>query len=233
MNNAPTSASVPQSSALSSQPPPPSLAAIILAAGSSSRLGQPKQLLEYKGRPLLARAAEAALAAGASPVVVVLGAHAEKIRPALATLPVVITENSIWSEGMASSLRTGLTALTPSSPALNSQLLTPNSSAPPPPDAVLIALCDQPRFSAASIAQLFTAFRSTPGTTIAATRHADGAGVPAIFARTHFPALLALRGAEGARRIILANAATTAAVDLPELAFDIDTPADWQRLNSP
>jgi len=90
---------------------PPRFGAVILAAGGSSRMGRPKPLLEIGGRPLVACAAEAALAAAVWPVVVVLGAHAEKIRPALARLPVLPIENPAWSEGMASSLRAGLAAL--------------------------------------------------------------------------------------------------------------------------
>lgn len=214
----PTPRFAPVPLAPSTSAPPLKLGAIILAAGASSRLGQPKQLLPYEGRPLVTRAAEAALAAEASPVVVVLGAHAEKIRPALAPLPVVIAENPAWSEGMASSIRCGLTTLEA-------------SVAPTPPDVVLIALCDQPHFSANAIARLHSALAT--GVTIAATRHADGTGgVPAIFTSTHFPSLHALQGTEGARRIIATHPASTALVDLPELAFDIDTPADWQRLNS-
>ncbi|MEI6051730.1 MAG: NTP transferase domain-containing protein, partial [Opitutaceae bacterium] len=85
--------------------------AIILAAGASSRLGSPKQLLLLDGQPLVTRAAQAALTAGAWPVVVVLGAHAEKIRPALARLPVIVVENAAWPEGMAASIRTGITTL--------------------------------------------------------------------------------------------------------------------------
>ena len=49
--------------------------AIILAAGASRRLGQPKQLLKYRGETLLERALRAAKEAGASPVLVLLGAH--------------------------------------------------------------------------------------------------------------------------------------------------------------
>jgi molybdenum cofactor cytidylyltransferase len=191
------------------------IGAILLAAGTSSRLGEPKQLLLYNDRPLIARAAEAILAAGLSSVVVVLGAHAEKIRPAIASLPMIIEENSTWAEGMGSSIRTGITALESNAPVL---------------DAVLIALCDQPHFSEISINTLRTAL--TGPITIAATRHGEGAGVPAIFRREHFPALRALTGAEGARGIISAHLANVARVDLPELAIDIDTPADWSRLKS-
>ena len=51
---------------------PMSVAAIILAGGASRRLGQPKQLLEYRGETLLERAIHLANAAGAAPVLVVL-----------------------------------------------------------------------------------------------------------------------------------------------------------------
>ena len=80
---------------------------VILAAGASTRMGEPKQLLVFDGRPLLVRAVDAALASAAWPVVVVLGAHAEKIRPLLARHPVLISENPAWAEGMASSVRAG------------------------------------------------------------------------------------------------------------------------------
>src|SRR6185436_639591 len=53
------------------------VAAVVLAAGNSTRLGRPKQLVVYQGLPLVARAARAALATGADPVVLVLGANAE------------------------------------------------------------------------------------------------------------------------------------------------------------
>jgi molybdenum cofactor cytidylyltransferase len=193
--------------------PEGTLGAIILAAGGSSRLGQPKQLVPYQGRPLLVKTVDAVLAARAAPVVVVLGAQAEKIRPVLNGLPVVIVENPSWANGMSSSLRAGLAALEATAPDIG---------------AVLIALCDQPYFSENSVARLRAAHSSEK--TIAATRHGENAGVPAIFSRRHFAELHALTGAEGARTIIAAHIAKTACVELPELALDIDTPADLERL---
>ena len=103
--------------------------AVILAAGETARMGTPKQLLPVDGQPLLVRAIEAALASAAWPVVVVLGAHEEKIRPWLARLPVLVAENPAWTEGMASSIRVGVTTLQQFSRVL---------------DAALVALCDQP-----------------------------------------------------------------------------------------
>ena len=56
---------------------------IILAAGSSSRLGSPKQLLEYKQHTFLKNSIEMALASLAQRIIVVLGANADAVRPSL------------------------------------------------------------------------------------------------------------------------------------------------------
>lgn len=174
-------------------------------------MGQPKQLLALAGQPLLVRAVEAALASPAWPVVVVLGAHAEKIRPLLARHPVLIAENPAWSEGMASSLRAGIATLREFSRSL---------------DAALLALCDQPAFSADVIARLVAAQRGT-ARSIAAARYAGSLGSPALFLREHFPALAALTGEEGARTLLGAMPGRVAPVDLPDLALDVDTPGDF------
>jgi molybdenum cofactor cytidylyltransferase len=189
--------------------------AVILAAGASTRMGTPKQLLELEAKPLVVRAVEAALASPAWPVVVVLGAHEEQIRPALARLPVLIAENAAWSEGMASSIRTGVMTLGQFSRAI---------------DAVVIALCDQPAFSAAVIAQLVAAQRTTGRSIVAAHYHGRN-GAPALFMREHFPALTALTGEEGARALLNGDPSQIATVDLPALALDFDTPGDFAGQN--
>ena len=190
--------------------------AVILAAGASTRMGVPKQLLEVEGKPLLLRAVEAALASPLWPVVVVLGANAEQIRPALARLPVLVTENAAWSEGMAASLRAGVTTLQQFSRHL---------------DAALIALCDQPAFSAATIAQLIASQNAT-GRSIAAAHYAGRNGAPALFLREHFSTLTGLTGEEGARALLNDDPDRVTSVDLPALALDLDTPADLAAFRS-
>jgi molybdenum cofactor cytidylyltransferase len=190
--------------------------AVILAAGASSRMGTPKQLLLVDGKPLLIRAVDAVLATEAWPVVVVLGANAEQIRPTLARLPVLIAENAAWAEGMASSIRTGVGTLQQFSRAL---------------DAALIALCDQPAFSAKTVSQLVDSFR-TAKVGIVAARYGARQGAPALFSRAHFATLAALTGEEGARALLNGDSSQVAAVDLPELALDIDTPADFAALTA-
>jgi molybdenum cofactor cytidylyltransferase len=173
-------------------------------------MGTPKQLLTIEGKPLILRAVEAALAAPVWPVVVVLGANAEQIRPVLARLPVLLTENPAWSEGMAASLRAGVTTLQQFSRRL---------------DAALIALCDQPAFSAETIVQLIAAQRAT-GRSIVAAHYAGRNGAPALFLREHFSTLAALTGEEGARALLNDDPARVTPVELPALALDLDTPAD-------
>ena len=191
--------------------------AVILAAGPSTRMGTPKQLLDFGGKPLLVRAIEAALASPAWPVVVVLGAHAERIRPTLAKLPILVTENPEWAEGMAASIRAGVTTLRQFSRSL---------------DAALIALCDQPAFSADTIAQLVAAQQAT-GRSIVAARYSGRQGAPALFLREHFPTLVALTGEEGARALLNGSTGQVAAVDLPALALDLDTPSDYAAAQNP
>lgn len=184
---------------------------VILAAGASTRMGTPKQLLELEGKTLLTRTIEAALASNAWPVVVVLGANAEKIRATIPRLPVLVAENPAWSEGMAASIRTGVTTLQQFSRSL---------------DAGIFALCDQPAFSADTIAQLVAAQRAT-GCGIVASHYAGRNGAPALFLREHFATLAGLTGEDGARAMLNGAAAQVAVVDLPALATDLDTPEDF------
>jgi molybdenum cofactor cytidylyltransferase len=192
---------------------PFSFGCILLAAGASVRMGRPKQLLSIDGRPLIARAAEAALASPAWPVVVVLGAHAEKIRPALARWPLLVVQNFRWQEGLASSIRAGLETIENFSRGI---------------DAALISPIDQPAFSADVIARLVTALHAG-GKTMASARYADRLGSPALFRRAHFDSLRGLRGDEGARSILAALSGDVAAVEFPGLSLDLDTPEDFEK----
>lgn len=186
---------------------------VVLAAGASTRMGEPKQLLMLGGQPLIVRAVEAALASPAWPVVVVLGAHAQQVKALLAKHPVLIAENPAWTEGMASSLRTGIAVLQQFSRSL---------------DGAIVALCDQPAFSADVITRLIETQRITSRSIVAA--HYSGRnGAPALFLRQHFAALAALTGEEGARLLLNRAADEVASVDLPALAVDLDTPEDYAR----
>ena len=194
--------------------------AVVLAAGASTRMGESKQLLRLDGRTLLRRTVDTLLASPAWPVVVVLGAHIESIRPEVARLPVLIVENREWAEGLASSIRTGVSVLEAFSLSI---------------EAALLVLCDQPNLSTDAITRLIETHHRTGKSIVAACyacpergRGAGHPGPPALFARSHFHELMELRGAGGARPLLTRHAGLLATVDLPELAADLDTPADYR-----
>lgn len=193
-----------------------STGAMVLAAGASSRMGSPKQALEIDGVPLLVRTVETLLTAPVWPVVVVLGANADRLRPLLARYPVLIADNAAWPEGMASSVRTGITTLRQFSRDLTGAVIT---------------VCDQPALGPRHLTALLAAAADSDRT-MAAARYRDRLGVPAYFGRDHFSALQALTGEEGARTLLNRDPARVAAVDLPELALDLDTPADYAALRA-
>ncbi|HYL54573.1 MAG TPA: NTP transferase domain-containing protein, partial [Gemmatimonadales bacterium] len=89
------------------------VAGVILAAGASRRMGQNKLLLELEGESLIRRAVRHALAAGLSPVVVVIGHEPDRIRTALRDLPVEFAVNPDFTGPTSGSLHQGLNALGP------------------------------------------------------------------------------------------------------------------------
>ncbi len=186
-----------------------SVAAVVLAAGGSRRLGQPKQLVLWKGEALVRRAARLALEAGCRPVRVVLGAEAEACRQALAGLDVEPILNPAWGEGMASSLRAGIRQL------------------PEEAEAILLLACDQPHLEVSHLAGLLAVQAAGPEATVASA-YGGVRGVPALFPRRRLPELAALEGDRGARALLAGPEVRE--VPFPGGAFDLDAPEDLERL---
>jgi molybdenum cofactor cytidylyltransferase len=191
----------------------PTIGLILLAAGSSTRMGRPKQLLSYRGTTLLRHAALTALETGFGPVVVVLGAEADRCRAEIADLPVHSVVNDSWQEGMGTSIRTGI-----------AQLISLASNL----EAILIVLHDQPMINAAKLRELAAA--RVPGHCAVAAAYGGTLGAPALFARELFDELAALDGNQGARRILDVHRDRVSRMEMPEALEDIDTPADYERL---
>lgn len=179
-------------------------------------MGYPKQLVMHEGEPLVRRAAIAAVDAGAAPVIVVLGADAEKISPALAGLPSITTVfNRDWQTGLASSLAAGLRALVESASTT---------------DGILVMLADQPLVDAPALERLLAAFDAEHR--IVASEYDQTMGVPVVFGREHVAELMGLAGDSGAGRWLRARAGSVTRVPLQGAAVDIDTPQDVDRLDT-
>jgi CTP:molybdopterin cytidylyltransferase MocA len=146
-------------------------------------------------------------------VVVVLGANAAAIAPALVGLTsVAIVINPDWARGLASSLSVGLSAF-----------LADDSC-----KAVLVTLADQPLVDAAALRRLIAPFNDRHR--IVASAYDDAIGVPALFAREHLDDLKRLTGDRGAGSWLRARQNEVTRVPLYSAAFDIDRPSDVARL---
>ncbi len=190
------------------------IGAIILAAGNSSRLGRPKQLLEFQGVPLVRRTAIAAQSAGLHPVVIVTGSIHDEIASAIHNLHIETIRNRGWPTGIGSSIRVGLAHLLEHSPALH---------------AVAILVCDQPWVTPEFLGKLSSAFLRSAKLACASS-YSGTIGIPAIFGRDLFPELLTLPDAQGAKHLLQTGRAVVELVPFPHGEIDIDTPADWERL---
>jgi molybdenum cofactor cytidylyltransferase len=180
---------------------------VILAAGASSRLGRPKQLVQFQGRSLLRRAAETACASSAGEVLAVLGYDASEMRRDLEGLRLRVLENPLWREGIGSTIRHAINSL------------------PPASDGALLMVCDQPRLTAAHLDALIEAFSRTPDRPVASA-YGGSSGVPALFPRTLFGELLLLKGDRGAKRVLLAHKEELIDLPWPDGTFDVDSPPD-------
>ena len=192
------------------------VAAVVLAAGAATRMGRAKQLLPYQGRTLVEHAVQQAIEAGFDPVIVVVGAEASAVRRVLAAHRVEIVENGRWSSGMGSSVAAGVRFLQQSGA----------DSA-----AVAILLTDQPRVASEHLRAMKTLLETGEAPVVAA-EYNGVAGVPAFFKRSLFGRLAALQAEAGARQILRDSDLKVVRFPLPEAAVDIDTPEDFERLQT-
>jgi len=185
------------------------IAAIVLAAGRSTRMGGPNKLLaDVGGRPLVRIAVEEALASRAQPVVVVTGHQREQVEAALKGLPVILTHNPDFAQGLSTSLKAGLAAL------------------PAGADGAIVCLGDMPQVDAGLIDRLVAAFEPEKGALVVVPTIAGKRGNPVVWSRRFFADLSRLDGDVGARHLI--GAYPEAVVEVPVTGrgalIDVDTP---------
>jgi molybdenum cofactor cytidylyltransferase len=184
--------------------------AIVLAAGGSRRLGMPKQLLMRGGETLVHRAVRLAAATQPRRLLLVIGAHADEVRKAVADLRIEILINNEWQEGLASSLRAAVGALDDDASAL-------------------ILGCDQPALEQIHLQRLLAgAAASSSG--CAATRHGTARGIPAVANAAVLREARDLHGDSGLRGSLQQLSSDSLyLLEAVELEFDLDTPADVEK----
>ena len=186
---------------------------LILAAGNSSRFGEPKQLLYFKGKSLLRNVAEESLKTTNS-VVVVTGSKDPEISREIENLKVKIIENLNWSEGMGSSIQIGFKQLLDSFPTIEN---------------CIISVCDQPFIDNSVFIELI-GMQKDSQKGIVASKYADTLGTPVLFTKKYFEKLSKLSGQEGAKKLLQKFKDDIAEISFEKGAIDIDTQNDYQQL---
>jgi molybdenum cofactor cytidylyltransferase len=184
----------------------------ILAAGFSRRLGRPKQLLEYKGKPLLQWAIDAALAVDMPDVLVVLGESAPEVleRIDLGRARAIVNDRAIEGQSLS--------------------IVKAVSAADPNRLGTLLMLGDQPDLATDDLRKVLAEFEGRPESIAMASWQGE-ARSPVIFGRAYDPELLALTGDIGARPLVRKHWKNVRLVEFDRpVPIDIDTEQDYQEL---
>jgi Uncharacterized MobA-related protein len=160
--------------------------AIVLAAGMSTRMGQNKLLLGFKDKPLIAHAVDTLLASEIDEVIVVLGNEAGKVQEKLRGREVRLIENPDFREGLSSSVRVGVSAVSPQA------------------DGIMVYLADQPLLEPADVNRILRAFTHAKdvGKSIVVPFFGGQRGNPVILDSSFQEAILGVAGDVGCKGVI-------------------------------
>ena len=192
------------------------ISAILLAAGESRRMGEFKQLLNFAGKTFVECCADQLLASRVGEVIVVTGHREADVRRALGGRNVRFAHNPYYRDGMSSSVKRGISAVSPDA------------------DAVLVALVDQPQIDAGVINRVIAEYEQRRATIIIPT-YGGRQGHPVLIDLRLRAALLTFAEAQGLRQVIHAHADEVAQVEVATdvVLMDFDYPEDYQRLAEP
>jgi molybdenum cofactor cytidylyltransferase len=183
---------------------------VVLAAGGSRRLGQPKQLLPYRGSTLLGHSLATARACGFDQLVVALGAGADEVRARVDLTGATVVENPGFGAGCSSSLAVALGAVSPRA------------------EALALLLGDQPGVTPATVGALLAGRGDAP---FAVCRYDDGRGHPFAFGRRAFGALAELHGDKAVWKLLERSPGEVVEVRVPgPVPLDVDTWEDYEAV---
>jgi molybdenum cofactor cytidylyltransferase len=187
-----------------------SVAAVILAAGASIRMGRPKALIQWQGRPFFVHCVRRAEAAGCAPVVVVWGAT-----PLPDVDGVQRVHNPGWEQGPLSSLQAGLRAVMPSDPS-----------------GVLVMTVDRPHVAEATLRALLEAHVRSPDVVVQ-PRLEETSGHPIVHPRAVVDALLQQAPSDSVRTVLgrpeVRRTRLRISVQDPAVLDNLDDPAALAR----
>ncbi len=196
--------------------PTNNIGVVILAAGGSTRLGRPKQLVQFKGKALLQHAIDQVVQLEVGPSVVVLGGSKEQISSRIDPKGLQVVLNSDWQHGIASSMQVGF-----------EQILSNERKI----DHIMFVLSDQPFLEVSQLKRLVKTHLS--GNRMATYSEYDGVlGVPAIFSQAAFPFLKTLKGDQGAKKLTTMKGFEFETEPFEKGLFDIDTEEDVAKLKT-
>jgi len=207
-----------------SEPNNQKIALLLMAAGSSSRLGQPKQLVEItetqqQTRSFLHRQVSlmnSICMSTNAKAYCVLGFQSEKLTTHLANFPpaqhLTLIDNENWSQGLSNSIAKGVSSLGHDV------------------SAVLIFLVDQWQLTTENLIDLISNWQQQPEKIHIASTD-NRISPPVIFPRCYFKDLIKLTGDDGAKKVIKDNMNQVNLSEMPSAFVDLDTPKQLKALN--
>ena len=194
------------------------IAAIVPAAGMSTRMGRNKLLLAFKGKPLIAQAVDTLLQSEVDEIVVVIGHEADKVKAKLQGRQVTIVENPSYGQGMSTSIRVGLGAV--------------SSDA----RAIMIYLADQPLLEPEDVNRLIRAFAEARehNKSIVVPFYRGQRGNPVILDASYKKDILEVVGEVGCKRVIKRNPDKVLVVEMEtdHVVRDVDRMEDYEGLQA-
>jgi len=189
------------------------VAGLILAAGSSRRLGEPKQLLPYKGATLLDATLDLARAAPFAQRLVTVGGAAEAVTETVNFDGLQVVDSLHFTDGCSSSIVSSLS------------LVDPDAA------GIVMLLGDQPGVTQSAIQTLIEAATAGGIAPLAVCDYDDGVGHPFWFGRQVFGDLAELHGDKAVWKLIESGTYPVTRVSVAgEIPLDVDTREDYERL---